>query len=387
MRLAFVHKRFSRDGGTERQLVQLCGDLAGEGHDVHVYCARARIPPPAGVALHAMPPIPMGSLSGLVLFSRWAARAVARDERRAGPYHVRAAFGRTLGQDVYRIGGGCQRTYLDHAHGLDRHPWLRRWLVRGPLRRMQLRYERRALGARPAPVVVTNSEMVRDDVALRYALPPDHVHVVPNGVDLTRFRPAGTAERAALRRRWALRPDQDTLVLLGGGYARKGLDPTLRALARLRRRRPDVVLLVVGGDRRKEAWRRRAAGLGVADRLRWLGHRGDPERCLRAADVLVLPSAYDPAANATLEALASGLPVVTSSMNGAGGLLDEGVQGAVLATPVDPGELADALDVWLGRSRDPAVRAAARERATRYPQDAVGRRMLEVLRRIVEDRV
>src|SRR5262249_2919000 len=81
---------------------------------------------------------------------------------------------------------------------------------------------------------------------------------------------------------------------------------------------------------------RRAGRLGAADRVLWLGARPDPERLLRAADVLVLPTAYDPAANATIEALASGVPVVTSASNGASEILQPGRHGSVVPAPVHP---------------------------------------------------
>ena len=382
MRVAIVFKRFADTGGSERQVALLARQLAARGDDVHVFCASVRSALPAGVTAHVMPRLVPGRTLGLLAFSAWARRAVARHE----PFDVRHAFGRTVGQDVYRLGGGCHRTYLEHAHALDRPAWLRPLLRRLPYQVVKVRIEERALAPSAARRIITNSSMTRDDLVFRYGLDPARVHVVPNGTDLARFRPPVAGEREELRRELGLPADAEVALFLGTGFARKGLEPTLRALARLAPARPRLLLLVAGRDRRPAHWQALATALRVADRVRFLGPRGDPERLYRAADVFVLPTAYDPAANSTLEALASGLPVVTSAANGAGEILREGRHGTVVPAPVHPGDVADALAAWLERADRPAVAAACRARAEEFPAEDSCAAMLEIYREVVAAR-
>jgi UDP-glucose:(heptosyl)LPS alpha-1,3-glucosyltransferase len=385
MRVAIVHKRYADTGGSERQVALLCEALGAQGHEVHVYCAGVRSTPPAGVRVHRMPRVPLGRTLFLLAFSAWAARAIARDERAGGRYDVTHAFGRTVGQDVYRLGGGCHRTYLEHAHALDKPAWLRPLLRRLPHELLKARLEERALaGTRRR--IIANSALTRDDLVFRYALAPESIRVVRNGTDLQRFRPAAPGEREAVRAELGVPPDAEVAVFLGTGYARKGLDPTLRACALLRPRRPRLLLLVAGGDRRLAWWHAQAAALGVADRVLFLGPRRDPERVLRAADVSVLPTAYDPSANSTLESLASGLPVITSDMNGAGEILQAGVHGTVVPAPVHPGDVAAALEHWLWHADREAARAATRALAEGFPAAESCAGMLDVYREVIQDR-
>ena len=135
------------------------------------------------------------------------------------------------------------------------------------------------------------------------------ITVIPNGVDIDRFSPGDAADRAGVRRELGIPDDATVAVFVGHEFERKGLNFALEALAMA----PAVMLLVVGGTaemiRRASAQARRA---GVADRVAFAGERPDPVPLLRASDVLVLPSAYEANALVVLEALACGLPVVST---------------------------------------------------------------------------
>jgi UDP-glucose:(heptosyl)LPS alpha-1,3-glucosyltransferase len=385
MRVAIVYKRYADTGGSERQVALLCAALRAQEHDVHVFCGSVRSAPPEGVTVHRMPQVPLGRTLSMLRFSAWAARAVAREQRRHGRFDVTQAFGRTVGQDVYRLGGGCHRTYLEHAHALDRPAWLRPLLRRLPYEVLKARLEERALsGARRR--IITNSTLTRDDIVFRYALDPATIRVVRNGTDLSRFRPAAPGEKQVLRAELGLPAEASVAVFLGSGYARKGLEPTLRACALLLPRLPGLRLLVIGADRRLAWWRARAAALGLADQVLFAGPRRDPERLLRAADVSVLPTAYDPSANSTLESLASGLPVVTSDMNGAGEIIVPGVHGSVVNAPVHPGDVADALEHWLRRADRELAAHATRSLAAEFPAEDSCTGLLDVYREVIEAR-
>lgn len=369
MRVALVFKRWSDSGGSERQVTLLVRELLARGDEVHLFCEQVRGATPAALVVHRLSPLPLGRTLRMLRFSRWAARQIARHERAHGPFDVQQAFGRTVGQQVYRLGGGCHRSYLELAHALDRPRWLRALLARHPYQVLKARLEERALEPAPGRRIIVNSEMTRRDLGFRYGLAPASIHVLRNGVDLARFRPAAGDERGQLRAELGLAADAEVALFLGTGFSRKGLQPTLRAVARLAAERPALVLLVAGRTRRARAWSRLARQLGIDRRVVFLGARSDPERLYRAADVFVLPAAYDPAANATLEALASGLPVVTSQTNGAGEVLEEGVQGTVVPAPVHPQDVADAIAFWLARSDRQAIARAARRTAEHHPAD------------------
>jgi UDP-glucose:(heptosyl)LPS alpha-1,3-glucosyltransferase len=132
-------------------------------------------------------------------------------------------------------------------------------------------------------------------------------------------------------------------LFVGAGIRRKGLLELLEAFARLPSGR--VRLVVLGRQDKKEAarMRRAIAGLGLADRVRVEGFASDLRPYYAAADAFVLPTKFDPFSNATAEALACGLPVITTSANGVSELMTDGLDGMVLADPYNLTELAEAV--------------------------------------------
>ena len=328
-------------GGVETATSGLVAALVGHGHEVHRAGPGAQ-PPQPGVTDHRLPlpPLP-SSLRALAL-----AAAAARVARTSG-WDVVQSHERTLVQDVYRAGEGCHRGYVDALGGGG---------SRRLHHRVMLALERRVFARTPEIVAISRTS--GDEIARLYAVPPTRLSVVYNGVDLERFHPRqGEAMRGRARAEAGVPAEGWVLLFAGSGFHRKGLDAAIRALAAL----DDASsrLLVIGrGD--SVPYRRLAREHGVAERIVWLGVRGDIERWYAAADVLVLPTRYEPFGNVHLEALASGLPVVTSRRAGGAEAVDARSGAAV--DPESPEELAVAVRRL--RARPAAeVRAAARAAA------------------------
>jgi UDP-glucose:(heptosyl)LPS alpha-1,3-glucosyltransferase len=373
MRVALVHMRHAGTGGTEKVLNALAAELGTRGHAVEIVCRsfEPRAAPP-GARFVRLRPLALGGAWRMVAF----ARAVERRCTRAS-YDLVFGLGKTWTHDVVRLGGGCQQTYLEQAHAASLAPW-ERLVGWGALKqRAALAIERRALAPGAYRRVVVNSRMVAADVERRHAVPRERVDVVPNGVDLERFHGRRRAdERAALRRELALEAGDFAVLFLGTGYGRKGLDLVLDGWRELAGRVPRARLVVAGYDGAAARWETRAAALGID--ARFLGGRRDPERLYAAADVYALPTRYDPFANTTLEALASGLPVVTTLANGGADVLEDGVHGSVLAAAPAPEEVAAAIARWADPERRAAAGLAARARAEDYPERGMARRLAEI---------
>jgi UDP-glucose:(heptosyl)LPS alpha-1,3-glucosyltransferase len=305
VRIALALRRFAPDGGTGRYAHALARSLLQGGHEVCVVCMEhsddSGLAPWRGGALRLQVlPVPrLGSWYTMPAF----ARAARREVERLAP-DVSLALGRVPGLDVYRAGGGCHAAYLDTVPGWRRSLRHRR----------ELALDRDVvLGARR---VVANAPLPGRQLVERYGLEAHRLVVIPNGVDSARFRPDAVA-RADLRAELGLDDGTPAVLFLGAGFERKGLDTAIRATATV----PGAVLVAVGGDRTTGHYRALARGLGL--RLELVGARSDPERWLAAADAMVLPTRYDSAANAVLEAMATGVPAVTSAANGAAAFLPE----------------------------------------------------------------
>ncbi len=355
MRLALVVERFEPGaGGVENAAFSIARGLARAGDRVVLLARRGAASALPGVEFQRLAVPSAWQPLRVLAFSRAAARAARR-----GGYDLVYSLARTEHQDVYRAGAGSHLDYLERRYA-GAALRLRRL---SPRHAALLTLERRALGG-ATRVVECRSEMVRAELARRHGLPASRSVCLPGGVDLEAFHPARrAAEGAALRR--ALGAGAEPVWLFAGsGFARKGLDVALRALAA---GGPRAARLWVAGADPPDPWRRLARRLGVEERVRFLGFRRDLPALCAAADALVLPTRYDAFANVCLEAAAAGLPVATSRANGAAELL-LGCGPAPLE-PEDASGFAAALDALSERTARERWGEAARAVAERHGWD------------------
>jgi len=377
MKLALVHMRHRGTGGTERYLNQMAAHLAANGHAVTILCRSHEEAPHPAVRFVVLRGLATGGA-----WRMWAfARAVERHARRER-YDVVYGLGKTWTHDVVRLGGGCHQTYLDTAHEATLAPW-KRFAGRYALKHLlALRIEARALQPSSVRRVITNSMMVKRDVMSRHGVAPEKITVIYNGVDVERFHPRRRETDGVARRRACGFGERDFVVLfLGTGYGRKGLQPLLDAFPALLGQRPEARLLVVGYDSARSRFERAAQRSGIGSRATFLGGRRDPEACFAAADVYVLPTFYDPFANTTLEALATGLPVVTTIANGASEVLTHRVTGSIIDTHALPERLLDELLFWSAPGQARAALPVTRALAAEYREE----RMLAASTRVLEE--
>jgi glycosyltransferase involved in cell wall biosynthesis len=223
--------------------------------------------------------------------------------------------------------------------------------------------------------------------------------VVPQGVDLERFRPADAARRGAARRELGLADDARVVLFCGAVIQRKGVDLLVEAWHRVSRQVPEAVLLMVGPHHRSglrepeyrsfsEGIVRRIEELGLAERIRLLGYQREMDRFYAAADVFAFPSRFEGWPAALAEALASGLPCVVSELRGISEEhLEDGVQGFIVRSE-DPLAYAERLARLLVDA-DAARRmgASARRRAVgRFDVGRVAGRYADFLRGVAVGR-
>ena len=191
-----------------------------------------------------------------------------------------------------------------------------------------------------AKVVVAVSEKVAKELE-DIGVPRTKIRVILNGVDLQEFAP-GKADR----QKFAL-PENVTLALFAGDIRtpRKNLDTVLHALVKV----PDLHLAVLGNTQ-GSPFPQLAASLGLNDRVHFLGYRRDVAQIMQAVDLFVFPSRYEACTLVLLEALASGLPVVTATATGGAELVTPEC-GVVLPNSDDTDALAAALSSFGRRSR------------------------------------
>ncbi len=362
LRIAMVALDFHREGGSENRTGHLVDALERLGQEVHLIGARIRGQWDVTVRQHTIPAPARPRWINVLQFSRRAAQRVKSEGFDLVHNQIRP-----FAPGIVTVGGGCHRYYLERVLPLEKGKVAARVKLCSPLHRVLLGLERRAFRPNGCPFVIANSRLGRDGILASYPMPAERMGVAYNGVDAARFTPelrggAGQAQRAAL----GIGADDLLVLFVGSGFARKGLGSLIAALGRFPRQAPRPVL-VVAGSGAPGRWRRRAADAGLGERVRFVGSVANPEAFYAAADLFALPTFFDPFANATLEAMASGLPVITSRQNGAAEIIEAGVDGLVIDRAEDVGSLGEALGSLSDPARRARMGAAARAKALGFP--------------------
>jgi UDP-glucose:(heptosyl)LPS alpha-1,3-glucosyltransferase len=261
--------------------------------------------------------------------------------------------------DVYRAGDGVHQAWLNRRRRFEMP--LQRF-VRGLNRKHRdiLQLEESLFAKGGAGRVIANSEMVKDEIVDLYRYPADKIDIVRNGVPLDRFR-SDPALRGKSRVDLKLKPDEVALLFAGSGWERKGLRFAIEAIELCRDRK--LRLLVAGRGNERDYKPRR---FFTEEPVRFLGEVADLRPIYAAADIFILPSIYDPSSNACLEALASGLPVITTRDNGFSEIMENGVHGSIVDRSSDSAALRDAIQFWSAESRRASARSITIERASQF---------------------
>ena len=255
------------------------------------------------------------------------------------------SFARTIGADVMRSGGSAHISYLRAA---------RKWrgalewsaMRVSPYHRAQMFIERRGFRWPHLKVAIAVSNLVRDDLIGEFRLPPDKVVTLYNGVDLDRFTPPRDhSARHEIRSSLDLNDGAPLVAFVGNGFGRKGLRFLIEAWPKVAR---GAHLMVVGTDQNSRSYQRLAMRRGMGKRIHFVGPVPDVTQIFHAVDAVALPSLFEPFGNVILEAMASGVPVLSSAQSGAAELLPDAMRRFVVSDPADSNEIAQKMNALLG---------------------------------------
>jgi|PersoiStandDraft_1058852.scaffolds.fasta_scaffold06125_4 UDP-glucose:(heptosyl)LPS alpha-1,3-glucosyltransferase len=273
--------------------------------------------------------------------------------------------------DVYRAGDGVHRQWLANRKRAA-GAWERIALALNPYHWYTLAAERRLFESPTLRAVICNSNMVKEEVRRHFGLAESKLRVIYSGVDLAAFHPD-------LRQTWRARKRAElgiadavmVFLFVGSGFRRKGLPQLLRALSGVR----DAHLVVVGADKELPQLRRTAEQAKLSGRVHFTGGQEDVKPWYGMADCFVLPTLYDPFPNAALEAMACGLPLVTSLQCGAAELIESGVEGYVCRDALDVVELARCLSLAAAPGQARRMGAAARRKVEPFSLDGMAQQL------------
>jgi len=363
MRIALNYRNVDPNkGGAETYVVDLAGALLRRGHQVTLMAesARAEALPPGVEVLEV--PVSGWSRPGKVRsFAENSARAIQAHEDR---FDVTMGFINTWQHDVIIPQGGLRAGSILHNSLRFRSPLgkalykIGKWLSPGEWN--YGRIERRQYDPARAAKVVAVSRLVAGHLQKFRGVNPRRIEVIYNSIDPDRFRVEDPAKvRADTREKYGIGENDHVGLFVGHNFWLKGLAPLLEALAA--RHHGEKVHLLVSGRGKLGPFRHMVERLGLAGQVHLLGFVPDVASLFHGADFFVSPTYYDPCSLVVMEALACGLPVITTASNGAGELIGQGREGFVIETPHHQAGLIAAIDAMTDRQSRAAMAIAARE--------------------------
>ncbi len=372
MKIALVTIRFDQKGGSERRTYQLAKGLLAAGHEVEVFAAEV-----SDMDLNApVSVVPVSAGPSFVKVASFTKKAGEMLSARSDIDVVHNQI-RPFTDGIVTVGGGCHAEYLERTDKPMR--------LLNPLHRVILNLERERYKRGGCSAVITNSRLAKDGLLRHYDYPEELVFVAYNGVDAGKFNPTkAAAARAGLRAKLGL-GDGPVALFLGAGFERKGLKTAIKALGKLKGKKPGDAggwkLLVAGGDD-PGPYQKVARKLGVADRVFFAGAVVSPQDYYGASDIFVLPTLYDPFSNAALEAMACGLPVITTYQNGVREIIRDGENGFLMENPEDHSQLAEIMAALSDRETAARVGEEAVITAGRMTWDDTTRKTIQVYKTV-----
>jgi UDP-glucose:(heptosyl)LPS alpha-1,3-glucosyltransferase len=379
MKIALGIREFLPEkGGAERYCYDLMQFLADKGVEVHIYSS-AFPQRDRRLFFHMVPVISHPKSLNVLSFAVNCRRMMGKEK-----FDCIMGVGDTLYADLLQPHGGVHWKWFWRGLGGYKKPFP--WFFKFSGRVLSPKQWAKGL-IEDAPYakakkIVAISEMVKEDICDYYGIPEGRMMVIYNGVDTNRFHPRDKRYRKEISSRYGLGTKDLLLLFVSHNFRLKGLRYLIQALALVKRKRENVKLLVIGRDR-AGPYCRLAKKLGCSADVLFAGGVRNLERYYASADILVHPTFYDPCSLVVLEALATGLPVITTRYNGAGGIILEGQEGFVLDDPRDVDILAEKILYLAQPRRLKAASTAARRLAIKFSQKRSYQKMFDAIQSIV----
>ena len=374
MKIAIIRQKFVLYGGAEQFADGFIHQLAESGHQVHIFANRWTPSQHSNIHHHFVATLHFNAFVRTLSFARSVAQKIREQH-----FDIIQSHEKTWEQDVYRAGDGCHIKWLSQR-SRNLSPLQNLLLYLNPFHQLILKLEKSIFESGQCKKIVAISKMVKKDILENYKCPPENIAVVYNGVDLKRFHPDNkNTYRKLIREKLGI-PESSTLILfVGSGFERKGLQFLLQSTAYLKDKNWRLLLM---GKGKFEKYMRFAP---ADKRTQIIAKEPDPEieKYYAAADIFILPSIYEPFGNANLEALATGLPVITTEYCGAADIINNKNNGLVVKDPFNPEEIAEKIRYLFTPSTREKIGENARELAEQFPLERNSREMMEIYESLI----
>ena len=347
-KIAFAMEKFSRyKGGAESYAVSLATFLIENGWEVHLFGESWDGEPEAAVFHKITIQNYLPAWLKMILFALKHKRAVENMD-----FDVVMGFGNTLCMNIYQSHGGVhwlstkKKVYSEKSKIkraikrliiiLSLKQWVRAWIESAPFR------------LDPRPRIVAISQMIKKDMESFFNLKGPEIKIVYNGVDTSRYNLNLRHElRGALRKQLGVRENEVVFLFISYDLKKKGIEPLIEAASQLKKNGHTNFKVMITGGRPYKTLSTRIKALNIEDKILFTGPVRTTEACYANSDVFALPTYYDACSLVVIEAMASGLPSITTTANGASGIITDGKDGYVISHPPMSPDLAKKMQLLL----------------------------------------
>jgi len=321
MKFAFCLFKYFPYGGLQRDFLRIARECLKRGHEIDVYTMQWEGKEEPGLSVYLIP-------------------ATGWQNHRRNRSFIEKAKARLFGKHYDLVVGFNKMPYLDVYYAADVCYQARIRQQRGLLHHLTPRYrqlmadEKAVFGTESKTQVLLISPLQQVEYQQYYGTLSKRFHLLPPGIAHDRVAPTNAEDiRQAIRESYHISPEQFLLLMVGSGFKTKGVDRALYAVAAL----PDNLrsrcrLLVIGQDN-PQALLKLSRKLHIKRQVQFLGGRDDVPHFLLAADLLLHPAYHENTGTVLLEALVSGLPVLTTAVCGYAHYVQEAKAGVVLPVP------------------------------------------------------
>jgi UDP-glucose:(heptosyl)LPS alpha-1,3-glucosyltransferase len=379
-KIAFAMEKFSRyAGGAESYAVSLADTLIKNGWDVHLFGEAWDGEPQEAHFNEIHIPKFLPAWFKLLLFA-WKHKKLIQQQH----FDVIMGFGNTIYMNVYQSHGGVHQLSTARKIYAEINPlrrmikriliilsikqWTRAWIEAAPFR------------LDPKPRIIAIADMIKEDMQSFFQVKANEIEIIYNGVDTKRYNSSLRQRmRGQLRDQWGVSENDAVFLFVSYDLKKKGIEPLVEAAAQLKKTGNENFKIVVVGATPYRSLTRRIEHLGLKEDIIFAGRIKSIDEFYANSDVFVLPTYYDACSLVVIEAMASGLPSITTTFNGAAGIITECKNGYVVPHPPDPADLADKMRLLMNNGKRQRMSEEAFITGKEYSAERNHRAMMRTL--------
>ncbi len=344
MKVAILKINFNTYGGSEKYCLLLTRYLFQKGHTPVIFSS-SKVFEPIPALIHKVPTLSFNKVLRLYSFNKYICSYFNNRE-----FDAIISMDKTIYHTHIRAGGGCHKAWLLRK-GKSCSWWEKKLLSLHPYHKFVLKLEKLGFEGPWVKKIITNSNMVKREILEHYNVDETKIVVIHNGVEWKALERAFLEKenKYDLRKKMKLDPDAFYFLFVGNGFGRKGLKFAIETLSLFPK---DIKLIVVGYDKNIKKYKKLTQNLKLNDRILFVGYQQNVTKFYQIADAFLLPTLYDPFSNASLEALAMGLFVITTKDNGCSEVIKD-FSGIAIENPNEVDSLAYAMKLAISKEKDP----------------------------------